>query len=366
MDRNACFFSLLRAGLWGTEPDEALFREKNVDWDGIINLAISQTVPGIVFDGVEKLPEELRPPRACFMKWFALVVKIEQANERLNHVLAEIGRKYGENDIRFILLKGQGCASMYLRPEHRQCGDLDLYTGRKDFERANELMDRLGTRPDSETDKHIGYTYKEVEIEIHRYAACFSSPLLNRKLQRFAGQWLDAPGCVFNVNGVGVKLPDPGFNAIYLLLHALLHFIQEGIGLRQVCDWVRLLSVYSKEIDRSRLIREIKILKLEQAFHAFGYIAVSCLGLPACCLPLPVDDESGKSLLSDILKGGNFGRGHGKNEKRPGTRWGGKLYSFLYICNRCRMMSRFHPSEARWYPYFRVKNLYYRILPEKA
>lgn len=363
MDTNACFFSLLKAGLWGTHPDESFFEEGRTAWEEIISLSVTQTVAALVFDGMEMLPSNLRPPRPLFMKWFALVTRIEQTNDKLNRELAALQRLYNKHDIPFVLLKGQGCASIYPRPEHRQCGDLDLYIGRKNYDKVNNLIAGLGLELKPETEKHIGFVYKDVYVENHRYAARFYSPVQNRKLQRFANEWLNSPGKIWAVYDTGISLPAPGFNVIYLLVHTLLHFISGGVGLRQVCDWTCTLKVYAGEIDRDRLLREIKLLKLDTAFAAFGYVAVKYMGLPAEYLPLSVDKASdvGEFLLSDILRGGNFGIGHGKDEHRPKSRWKGKLYSFRYICNRCREMSLLYPPEARWYPYSRVVNLVYKI-----
>lgn len=366
MDTQASFFRLLRAGLWATKPDEACFSPADTDWESIFGLALNQTVTGVVFDGVEKLPPGLLPLRPLRLRWIALVAGIEQANEKLNDELAAVSRIYTENKVPFVLLKGQGCAADYICPRRRQCGDLDLYVGKKNYRRINKRMSELGTAAAPETDKHAGFVFQDVSVENHCYAATFSSPFRNRKLQRFADGWLNAPGRTLKVNGTEVSIPAPGFNAVYLLVHSLLHFIQEGIGLRQVCDWTRLLYVYQEEIDRGRLIREVRWLKLENAFGAFGYIAVEYLGLPGHCFPFRTDKKSGEILLSDIMQGGNFGRLHAKNAGRPPSKWKGKLHTFTRVCRRCRMMHRFDPSEARWYPYFRIKSLAKRLISGEA
>lgn len=366
MDTRARFFDLLRAGLWGMAPRESLFSSQDTDWQALIGMSVHQALAGIVFDGVEKLPPALQPPRPVRMKWIALVAGIEQANEKLNRELAAVSRLYAENDTMFVLLKGQGCAAVYPVPGHRQCGDLDLYVGKSNYGRINRRLCELGAEVIPETDKHAGFVFRGVSVENHCYAATFSSPFRNRKLQRFAAAWLNAPGRTLQVEDAEIRLPAPGFNAVYLLVHSLLHFIQEGVGLRQVCDWTRTLSVYAGEIDRERLVREVKSLKLERAFRAFGYIAVEYLGLSVRCFPLPTDPESGELLLSDILQGGNFGRLHNRGVSHPRERWKGKLATFARVCRRCRMMHRFDPSEARWYPFFRIKSLVNRLFKGEA
>lgn len=357
MNTNACFFSLLRSGLWGISPDESLFKEGETDWEGIFRLATIQTVPALVFDGMEKLPSELRPARPLFMKWFSVVTRIEQANDKLNRELANIHRLYDENGIRFILLKGQGSASTYLRPEHRQCGDLDLYVGMENYKKVNKLVVAQSIELEPETEKHISFIYNNVHIENHRHAALFYNPVQNIKLRQFIKRWFKSPGKTLTVYDTDVALPAPGFNAVYLLLHILTHFIPEGIGLRQICDWTCTLKNYAGEIDRDRLVKEVTELDIEQAFCSFGYVAVNYLGLPAENFPFALNEKLGEFILSDILKGGNFGRGHIQNINRPQTKWKGKLYSFNYINDRCKRMKKICASEARWYPYYRIVSL---------
>ena len=46
------FLALLKAGLWGSEPDVSMFG-KDTDWDMVYQLTKEQTVVGIVTDGAK-------------------------------------------------------------------------------------------------------------------------------------------------------------------------------------------------------------------------------------------------------------------------------------------------------------------------
>ena len=73
------FFSLLSSGVWGTNADTTLFAGK-VEWACIMQLAEKQTVLGVVFDGLETLPKNLRPPMELLMEWFGQTSYIEHKN----------------------------------------------------------------------------------------------------------------------------------------------------------------------------------------------------------------------------------------------------------------------------------------------
>lgn len=361
MDTTARFFELLRSGLWDKPADISFFSDGNVDWEGIIRMAMEQAVAGVVFDGMGTLPADLRPSKARVMQWYAWVVRIEQANELLNRELAHLVAFYQSKGIQPVLLKGQGVASIYPHPEHRQCGDIDMYFG-EHYKRAKELIATQHVEFGEEGEKHVEYTYNGVSVENHHYVVRLFNPRQNRICQRWINEWWKEDKGILQVHGIDVQLPAPGFNAIYLLIHSLLHFIPEGVGLRQICDWTLTLKTYAHTIDKERLIREVRRLKLEDVFTTFGYIAVRYLGLPADCMPFPTEkaQEAGEFLLKDTLEGGNFGKNRTGEKQLPKVKWRKVLYNYRYIRNRCNQMKTFCRTEARWYPYFRALNLIYK------
>ena len=126
------FLTLVRSGLWNTPVDPTPFSSMNsADWEEIYQLARTQALLAITFDGVLSLPAELRPPRPLYLQWAAKVVQIEQSNLRLNEELPEVFMPYREAGLHPILLKGQGIATHYINPLHRQCGDIDVYIGKE-------------------------------------------------------------------------------------------------------------------------------------------------------------------------------------------------------------------------------------------
>ncbi len=50
-----------------------------------MNTAVKQTIPGVLFDGIEKLPVEQRPERPILLKWYATVERIEKRNDQMDY-----------------------------------------------------------------------------------------------------------------------------------------------------------------------------------------------------------------------------------------------------------------------------------------
>ena len=87
------FFSLVRAGLWGTPAEAALFRGlAPAQWQELHRLAHTQSLLAVVFDGLNTLPADLRPPRPLYLHWAAQTLQIEQANDRLDRMIVRLDR----------------------------------------------------------------------------------------------------------------------------------------------------------------------------------------------------------------------------------------------------------------------------------
>lgn len=346
------YFALLQAGLWGKEANSSLFGE-TTDWDSIYNLAKSQTTLGIVYDGMLTLPNELRPERPLFMKWSALVARIEEDNEFLNTRLKEVDTLYRTHGIIPILLKGQGVAQNYLCPRHRQSGDIDLYVSRKHYTTANALLRREATGEHEENNKHTNIRWRNVDIENHRIIAHLSVPRANRLFQRYVANWYPQ-GRLQDIDGHTVTLPPLEFDVVFILMHSVLHFLNEGVGLRQVCDWTCLLHANAGKLNHDLVNRLLRQFGLYKAAKAFGAIATAQLGLSADELPFALtsaDHQLGAWLLDDILRGGNFGRSYDGLQQRPHGYWKGKLHTFFRAYRRCAELKALAPGEARWYPF---------------
>ena len=132
-DIQKVFLLLIRLGLWekkqgGLSQDDIRLLEKMKDeeWDAVMDLANLQTSMGIVTDALTFLPAELRPSKKIYLNAISQTSDIEDANKRMNDFALVLMEKLKQKDVNSRLLKGQGVAMCYLRPFHRQSGDIDL------------------------------------------------------------------------------------------------------------------------------------------------------------------------------------------------------------------------------------------------
>ena len=76
-----------------------------------------------------------------------------------------------------------------------------------------------------------------------------------------------------------ISIPNPTFNALFVMLHSWEHMCGTWGNLRQICDWKFLLDRYKDDIDASLLYKWLKQLTLLDVWQLYTYIAVNHLGL---------------------------------------------------------------------------------------
>ena len=141
------FLELIKVGLWGkTLPIPPLegeaFNLADIDWEGVYQHAVAQTMVGVVADGMAAVGmKELQVPKEVKLKTLQQVMRIEEGNEKMNALLIQLYKVLRKRGLEPWLLKGQGVAQCYPKPNHRQSGDIDLFfLSTADYEKAVELL----------------------------------------------------------------------------------------------------------------------------------------------------------------------------------------------------------------------------------
>ncbi len=316
LDKNQqAFFELLRAGLW--EIDARLSQYKDVDYSAVMRMAEEQSVVGLVATGLEHLVD-VKVPQVLALQFAGQAIQLEQRNKAMNAFIADLIENLRKEDIYAILVKGQGIAQCYEKPLWRSSGDVDLLLSESNYERAKDFLTPLATDVETEYThfKHQGMTVDGWVVELHG--------TLHSRLSKRVDNGIDeVQRDVFyggNVRswdngGTQVFLPSPDNDVIFVFTHILHHFFFEGIGLRQICDWCRLLWTYKDSLNRELLESRIRKMVLMSEWKAFAAFAVKWLGMPAEAMPLFEDndthnvnlDKKADKICKFVLEVGNFG-----------------------------------------------------------
>ena len=222
-------------------------RKGSFDWDACYQFAKRQTLVGVLFDGIQRLPKELAPARPLLLRWLSDSESIRRRNMRMDRASAYIYNKVSAAGFRCCILKGQGNALLYPHPSSRTPGDVDVWVmaNREELRHiALSLTEGDGSSL-QESLNHIGLTVHGVSVELHSTPALLNSPLYNSRLQKWLKQNADLQ-CSNRIalpNNAGeVAVPTLSFNIIYQLCHLFHHCFYEGVGLRQIVDYYFVLK----------------------------------------------------------------------------------------------------------------------------
>lgn len=336
------FFTLLRAGLWGNgNPDIRI--DESTDWQEVYRLATEQSVLGLVLAGLER--SDVKPPQVLLLQWIGEVQMIEQRNKEMNAFIVELIGKLRWADVYTLLVKGQGVAQCYEKPLWRCSGDIDLLLSNDNYLKAKRALIPLASEVANEDviTKHQALVINGFDVELHGKMPF----IISKRVDDGIDDVLDDLLCRGNVrswdcNGTQVFLPSPDNDVILVFTHFLHHFFIEGVGLRQICDWCRLLYTYRDTLNYGLLESRIRKMGLMSEWKAFYNLASRYLGMPDLDSRLMIQDsrfdKKADRIMGLVLESGNFG--HNKDLSYR-SRFSGLTYKIVTVWRRFLDFCRF-------------------------
>lgn len=307
------FFALLRAGLW-MEPGKQVSLGGSVDWEEVYRLASEQSVLGLVLDGIDYLPNEQRPPKVLLLQWIGEIQILEQQNQAMNEFIGKLVAKMRDAGIYTLLVKGQGVAQCYERPLWRSCGDVDFFLSETNYEQAKGFLTPLASsnKIEGKYKQEYSLTIDPWVVELHGNMRCGLSSRMDKALDEIQRDIFYRGDARSWMNGkTQVYLPGADSDIIIVFTHYLKHFYNGGLGIRQICDWSRLLWTYRESIKIDLLKKHLSAMGLASEWKAFGAFAVNYLGMPSEAMPLYDSSTSwhrkADKICKFVMAVGNFG-----------------------------------------------------------
>lgn len=299
------FFALVRAGLW--EQEVRLSSLEIIDFAEVYRLAGAQSVIGLVAAGIDYVAD-VRPSKEDVLQFVGQTLQIEQRNISMNSFIEGIVKKMQEKSIYALLVKGQGIAQCYERPLWRTSGDIDFLMSSDNYEKAKQFMLPLCSTHKSEErySGHLGLSIDPWYVEIHGSLRTGLSERVDREVDAVQ-QDVFCEGKVRSwQNGkTTVFIPAPDNDVFFVFTHFIKHLYKEGLTLRQVCDWCRLLWKYKESLNQELLESRINKAGLMREWRVFASLSVNYLGMPVEAMPLYDERFKRKSskLMNFILNG---------------------------------------------------------------
>lgn len=347
------FFALLQSGLWNREPERDCFPLSPEVWKQVYIWACKHTVEGVVYDGIMRLPERFFPPRDMLLNWVVKVDSIEKRNKRMNRAVGELYTLFAMNQVKALLVKGQGVAACYDEPSHRVCGDVDwFFPDKQHFEKANSLIAEQGINVEKQAKFSKSYSWKGFLIEHHCRLIDIDDPFCIPYLRRLLKQE-ENHAIQLNVSDQLIPLPSPLLTHLSVNAHILKHLLTSGVGIRQLCDSARIYSTYHQKIEAESLKKMYGKLGIYRWIQLLNTLLVNHLGMSDEYLPFPLAaKQKADRMMEDVLQCGNFGLYGGPVSKSTDAPQMGKKAWHHWIERLIRYVRYVHyvPAEACWNP----------------
>lgn len=305
---------LVRIGL-GQEEDMTL--PERIDWNAIYNISRKQALAGVVLDGVQRLfdacpDENALPPALSALngmhelksRWFSYV--ISSYDRRYAEYRAALGRLahfYNSHGYRMMMLKGYGLSLDWPVPQHRPCGDMDIWLFGQWKEADAALSRELGIRIDNSHHHHTVFDFEGYMVENHYDFVNVYSHRSSRGMESVFKRlgMDDSRSC--DIDGERVVLPSANLGALFLLRHTLLHFAADGVNLRQILDWGFFIQAHSAEIDKEWFEGELDRFGMRAFRDCLNAICAGSLGFDAALFPCGnADEDIVRRVLADTLR----------------------------------------------------------------
>ena len=336
------FLQLIRTGL-DMETCPKIPQLEPQDWLIVVDMARKQSVDGILIDGINKLGKGANIPYSMMMNEIGSLFAIEKSNKKMNQMVETVKEYFRNHKFHPILLKGQGIARLYPNPLHRIPGDIDMWLTDEDKSIRRYVKSIF---PDSKiTYHHVDFPmWEEVLVEAHTTPSWMYNPFSNARLQSFLES--------FARNNPEADLPSNEMNRVYLLVHSYRHFMDDGIGFRQLIDYMMLLRQGFTEEERIRTMQVMKSIHLDKFCGAMMYTLQELFGLEKeYQLTSPLVSE-GELLIEEVMQAGDLGRYdrsfHGNRDTES---------TIARFIRRTRRSLRFigsYPEEICWAPLFKI------------
>lgn len=348
---------LVKSALWNYDVGKD--RLGDCDLTDLLQEAEKQTIVGLVADGLTNNKQFDNGSKEEKFQWIVMTSQIGTNIEKHQRVLRKTIESLHAGGIPVAFMKGLIVGNRYPNPYRRQCGDIDFIVSGKDYQRTLGVLDEIGKVDYSLVHEHHGMAFVDgVTLEPHYKVHNFQNPKVDDAMREMFLEVFPQSIVYEKVGDIDVPTFPSSFECAVLVGHMVNHVYAEGLGLRQVIDFMMFLDKKYARLDKDKCHLYLNQLHMERAFRIFVRICEKFLGLSEKLLNLSYTSKESAfadKLIEDIMKVGNFGRGEnylGKtNVLRP-------IRSYLWVVRRCVKLGYLCPAEAWWWPVSKVRRFF--------
>lgn len=306
-DYRQVFFALVRGGIGhGTSG-----LPSSIDWESVRDIATKQGLVAVAYDGSHCLLKEdyaIPLPLTEKLRWMGEVIQeYEQRYQLYKQAIAQLARFYNSHGYRMMLLKGYACSIDWPKPEHRPCGDIDIYLFGKQKEADRKLVSSFrfqdpSFKIDSSHHHHSVFNWQGFTVENHYDFLNVHHHKSNAVMEKTFKALANDDNNSIIIEGEKVFLPSSNLNALFLLRHTMAHFAAEQITIRHLLDWAFFVKAHRQEVDWDWLEGQLDEYGMKPMYQIINAICMEDLGFDVTLFTnAQCDSEMKERVLLEIL-----------------------------------------------------------------
>lgn len=280
------------------------------DWDSqlldqVWRLAQKQGTAALVGNELLKCNVVTNPTMLAQIKMLCMQTMVGQ--ERQMAALKRVWKALEDAGIEPVLLKGFGLAQLYPLPYLRQWGDADIWVGHGHYEQVTEAICKTMNvtwhhESEDENERHYNFNTEDGFVfEIHPQTIPWILPK-EEALYLALEQEAMAHCETIEVEGQTFRIPEKGFNQLFVFLHAWEHFTSSGTNMKQLSD---LALLCRHEPLPKHFYDALRPLGVLEPWEVMGYTVVKLFGLKKECWTGYSDSRRvrrlGERMIQEIL-----------------------------------------------------------------
>lgn len=293
------FLQLVRLGIGHTDATDCI---EICDYAALKTLAAKHGLSAVVLDGLNEVRSKSSDARSCSLQekillaeWIGEVHQFyEQRHEQYLQAISDLAGFYNSHGFKMMILKGYACSLDWPKPNHRPCGDIDiwLFGQQKEADKVlantnftNNTDDALvpktyslsnGSRImiDNSHHHHTVFDWQGFMVENHYDFINVHHHKSHVRLEQILKELGKDDTHYVELNGEKVYLPSPNLHALFLMKHLMLHFSTGEINLRQLLDWGFFVRKHGMDVDWERIEKVYEQFNMKTLYGIINTICV--------------------------------------------------------------------------------------------
>ncbi len=278
-------FSLIDAAL----SEKTVVLPDGTDFDGIYQLAKKHNIVPLVFLGLDNVQLNALPMAKEINDTIFRAIYVCQIRE---YEIQKLCSTFEQNQIDYMLLKGNSICGLYTKSIMRLMGDTDILIRLEQYKKISTILTELGYEQKEESDHDFLWKKKFMNLEIHKM-------LFSKGNYDFYAYFKDVWNMVSkkNTDKSEYVLSDED-NFVYIFTHFAKHYRISGIGFKHLIDLHIFLK--SKKLDMNYVEAELEKLCLLEFYN-------NIISAGKCLIDGKNPTKKDEFILESIASYGTFG-----------------------------------------------------------